>query len=427
MPDARLSGADGSAVGTAAALTRDERTSIIAALTRRFGDLDLAEDALQDATVRALRSWPKTGVPAVPAAWLMTAAKRRAIDVVRRDAVQQQKVAELRHDAFRVGASHGADDPADVREDESGVDDRLGLFFACAHPALSADDRAALMLRFLAGLTTVEVAHSLLVPVPTMQQRLIRAKKRIRTLGIRFSVPRHRDLPERLSGVLQVVLLMFSEGFARSTGPEHTRDDLTEEAIRLARMLYALMPGSAETAGLLSLLLLTQARRPARVDGSGRPVPLADQDRSLWAAELVSEGARLAEMAAGSPGAGSCAIQAAIAAVHAEAESIDSTDWAQIAVLYRMLGAYEPGPVVRLGHAIACGRAQGFEVGLRMLDEMTGDAAMARFRPFHIARATTLGELGQTAQAAAAFRRALDLPGNAAEDVLLNELLAELS
>lgn len=258
-----------------------------------------------------------------------------------------------------------------------------------------------------------------------MQQRIVRAKKRLATLGVRFTPPTAADLPERSTGVLRVVYLMYAEGFARSSGNDHTRDDLTTEAITLARLLARLLPG-AETAGLLALLLLTQARRPARLNGT-RPVSLAQQDRSRWDHEKIAEGLRLAEYATGTPGAGPYAIQAAIAAVHAEARDVDSTDWEQIAVLYRFLEAHDAGPVVKLGRAVAIGRAYGPEHGLRMLDGLRGDRALTRYRPYHVARAITLVELGAGEGAAAAYRAALALPGNAVESDFLAEALAEIT
>lgn len=433
---------DVSARDAVAAIGREDRTRILAALARRFGDLDLAEDMMQEAFAQALRSWPESGVPDTPEAWLMTVAKRKALDAVRREGVLAQKVAGLRIEEQLRQPSAGFADPASLElSGPSGVsgpsgdaiaDDRLGLIFACTHPALRAEDRIALTLRFVAGLTTPEVANALLVPVTTMQQRIVRAKARIRKLGISFEAPRAEALGERLACVQRVVYLIYAEGFARSTGEQHVRDDLTAEAIRLARLLRALMPESGECAGLLGLLLLTEARRPARVDDAGRPISLADQDRSLWDEALIAEGIALAEWAARAAAsdvagsAGPYAIQAAIAAVHAEAEGFDSTDWAQIAVLYGLLKAHEPGPVVQLGRAVATGRALGPEQGLRCLDRLAADPVLARFRPFHIARAITLEELGDEAEAIRAYRAALDLPGNEAEDDYLAAALAGL-
>ncbi|WP_448222159.1 RNA polymerase sigma factor [Gordonia iterans] len=405
-------------------IDRAARGRLLAVLAGRFGDLDLAEDALQEALIQALRTWPETGVPSSPEAWLTTTAKRKALDVVRRDRVLAAKVAELQ--VFAEREARPITDPSELAGERTSVpDDRLGMFFACAHPVLGLADRIALTLRFVAGLTTGEVASALLIPVPTAQQRIVRAKKRITTLGVRFDVPPAGELADRLAGVLRVIYLLYSEGYARSSGTEHVRDDVTAESIRLARLLRELLP-CAETTGLLALLLLTEARRPVRLDGDGRPVALADQDRSRWRAGELAEGLALAERAAGTPGASSYAIQAAIAAVHGEAATAADTDWAQIVVLYRLLEAVEPGPVVQLGAAVAAGRAYGLDVGLRRLEALESDPVLARFRPFHIARALTLAELGDAAAAARAYRSALDLPGNEAEDDYLAAALAGL-
>lgn len=409
---------------TASGVDRDVRARVLATLTRKFGDLDLAEDAVQDAIAQALTTWPRSGVPDSPEAWLTTTAKRKALDVIRRESVLAGKLARLHAEAERAPAHPDFADPADSPPPRL-PDERLGMFFACTHPVLRADDRIALTLRFVAGLTTAEVAHALLIGVPTAQQRIVRAKKRIGALGVPFTPPRDDDLPTRLGGVLRVVYLMFSEGFARSTGDAHVRDDLTDESVTLARTLRTLLP-RAETTGLLALLLLTQARRPARLDAAGRPVPLADQERALWDQTLLTEGVALAESAAAQPDAGPYTIQAAIAAVHAEARTADETDWAQIAVLYRLLEDHDPGPVVRVGRAVAVGRAYGAERGIAMLDRLQSDRQLDRFRPFHIARALTLAELGDHGGAADAYRRALDLPGNVAEDDYLADALAGL-
>lgn len=394
-------------------------------LASRFGDLNLAEDALQEALIQAMTTWPETGVPSSPEAWLTTTAKRKALDVVRRNHVLATKLVDLAILAERE--PHASADPgAWVGEGPAVPDDQLGMFFACAHPVLNLADRIAVTLRFVGGLTTVEVANALLIPTATAQQRIVRAKKRIAALGVRFAVPSAADLPRRLGGVLRVVYLLYSEGYARTSGEAHIRDDLTAGAIRLARLLRELLP-CAETTGLLSLLVLTEARRPARLDEAGRPVALADQDRGLWRADDLAEGIALAEEVAGEVGASSYAIQASIAAVHSEALSAAETDWAQIALLYRMLAAVEPGPVVRLGAAVAAGRAYGVEVGLRELRDLESDAALDRFRPFHIARAVTLEEAEESEAAAAAYRRALELPGNAAEDDYLAAALAGIA
>lgn len=417
-------GATGEVVRSALeSLGTEGRARVLASVARRFSDLDLAEEMVQEAMVQALRTWERDGVPEVPEAWLIAVAKRRGIDALRRDQARARLIPRLGALQERDPATERTADPADEvlgRDFTSVPDERLGLFFACAHPVLKPEERIALTLRFLAGLSTAEVAHGLLVPVPTMQQRLVRAKRRIRALGISFHLPSHELLPERLAAVQRVVYLLFAEGFARSGGQAHVRDDLTEEAIRLARVLHQLMPGSAEAAGLLGLLLLTQARRPARTDGAGRPVPLAEQDRSRWDGQLIAEGLALAERAASAPGAGGYAIQAAVAAVHAEAADVEATDWPQIAVLYRMLETYEPSPMVRLGRAVAWGRAHGMKAGLAQLEALAGDPALERLRSFHIARALTLEEDGNSAGAATAYRRALELPGNEAESEFLS-------
>ncbi len=417
------------AARAAADLPREDRARIVAALARRFGDLDLAEDMLQEALAQALQTWPETGVPASPAAWLTTTAKRRALDAIRRDGVLARKLAQLRVEADRAPADAWAADPATLLDaaPDPLPDDRLELLFTCAHPVLGPEDRLALTLRFVAGLTSAEVAHALLVPVPTMQQRLVRAKQRIRRLGVPFEVPRREELDGRLGIVLRACYLLYAEGFARSVGPQHVRDDLTAEAVRLVRILRTAFGRSPEVAGLLGLLLLTQARRPARIDDDGAPVPLSAQDRSRWDRELIAEGISLAEQAAGSPGAGSYAIQAAIAAVHAEAQEFEATDWDQIAVLYRLLEVHDPGPVVRLGRAVALGRARGPAIGLRHLDDLAEVPALRSYRGLHIARALTLAELDRAAEAAEAYRRALALPGNEAESDFLSAALAGLT
>lgn len=425
-PEPTISAAAHEAV---AVVGRDSRARVLAVLARRFGDLDLAEDALQEALAQALETWSGSGVPASPEAWLTTTGKRKALDRIRRENVLAQKLVRMHAEEGRAPVPIAFRDPGDrIAGDDADVvpDERLGMFFACSHPVLRPADRVAMTLRFVAGLDTPEVANALLVPVATMQQRIVRAKKRIRTLGVPFSAPRPEDLSERLAGVERVIMLLYAEGYARSTGDVHIRDDLTAEAVRLARVLHDLMPEEADVTGLLALLVLTEARRPARMSVDGSPVPLADQDRQRWDRELIAEGTRLAEVAAGMNGAGTYAIQAAIAAVHAEAASFAETDWAQIVVLYRLLERHEPGPMVRLGHAVAVGRAVGLDEGLRRLDALADDPVLVRLRSFHVARAVTLEELGDPSAAADAYRRALELPGNDAEADHLAASLAGL-
>jgi RNA polymerase sigma-70 factor (ECF subfamily) len=406
-------------------LDAETRARLIATLTRRFGDIDLAEDSLHEAVLQAVRTWPGSGEPDNPVAWLTTVAKRKAFDAVRREDLLARKIAELHIVQDRPD---GADPVGDaVGEGQAGRDDRLAMLIACCHPALTPADRVAMTLRFAAGRDTRVVADLLLLPVPTLQQRITRAKKRIRTLGISFAVPGGEALAERLDSVLKVIYLIYTDGFARSTGQAHVRDDLTEEAVRLARLVHRLEPGSAETTGLLALLLLTEARRPARVTADGRPVPLEHQDRTRWSARLRDEGLVLAERAARMAGARTYAIQGAIAAVHAEAPTFADTDWRQIAVLYRILGRYESGPAVRLATVIAVGRAEGLQRGSELLDELSTGKGFDDYRPFHVARAVTYRELGDRNRAASAYRRALELPGNGAEDRFLEDMLSEVT
>lgn len=419
-----------------AGISREDRGRVLAALARRFGDLDLAEDVTQDAMERALATWPRTGIPDSPVAWLMTTARRRALDLLRRESTLAQKLARLHVEQepehiARARAADPADGPATPDAIGSGLvdripDDRLSLFYTCAHPALRPEERLALTLRFLADLTTEQIAHAFFIPVPTMQQRIVRAKKRITTMGISFEPPLPADLPARTPLVLRVIAVLFTEGYTASTGDDHLRVDLSTEAIRLARLLARMLPHDTEVRGLLALLLLTEARRGARTTTDGTPVPLDHQDRTRWDAGLVHEGLVLAERAAGSTGAGSWTIQAAIAAVHAEAPCTSETDWRQIVVLYDLLARVDPGPLVSLGRAVALGRATSREQGLAALDALDGIPSLDRLRAFHAARAITLRDLGRHAEARNAFARARELPGNAAESRFLDGEIADL-
>lgn len=352
-------------------------------------------------------------------------AKRKALDVVRREDVLARKIAELHIEQERPAG----DDPVGdaVGEGQTERDDRLAMLIACSHPALTPSDRVAMTLRFAAGRDTRVVADLLLLPVTTLQQRIVRAKKRIRALGISFAVPDGDVLEERLDSVLKVIYLIYTDGFARSTGPAHVQDDRTAEALRLARLVHRLEPDSAEATGLLALLLLTEARRPARLTSDGLPIPLERQDRTRWDGWLKAEGLVLAEHAAGMPGARTYSIQAAIAAVHAEALTFADTDWRQIVVLYRLLRRYESGPAVQLATVVAVGRTEGPRRGSELLGELAGERAFDDYRPFHVARAVTYRELGDRRSAAAAYRRALELPGNDAEDLVLADMLSEVT
>ncbi|SMX83116.1 RNA polymerase, sigma subunit, ECF family [Brevibacterium aurantiacum] len=408
----------------------EDRGRLLAGLATRFHNLDLAEDVLQEAMVRALETWTRRGVPQNPQAWLMTAAKNRALDIIRSDAVKARRLAALRIESEVDEGDHRAHS-ADLDEELSTAnipDERLGLFFTCSHPTLKEREKIALILRFLAGLSTAEVAAVFLVDTTTMQQRIVRAKKRITTTGIPFGRPTADQLRERLPGVLRVVYLIFTQGFVPTTGTTHSRTDLQQEAITLARLLVRLLPQETEARGLLSLLLLTGSRAGARTDPAGLPVPLAEQDRGLWDSRLIAEGLSLAQTAAGEPEAGPYTVQATIAALHAEAVTCSETDWNQILVLYGILSRLEPGPVVALNRAVAVGKAKGPEDGLNALEELAADPGLADYRPFHIAHALTLREVGKPEQAERAFRSALDCPGNDAEsdyiEVQIRDLLA---
>ncbi|MFC0673701.1 RNA polymerase sigma factor [Brachybacterium hainanense] len=401
-------------------LHREEHTRLLALLVRRFGDLDLAEDAAQEAMEAALRTWPRDGVPASPLAWLTRTAQNRALDRVRSDAAAARRLARL-----RIEHGERAAPPADAAMLAAGdlPDDRLAMLMGSCHPALAPADRIALMLRFVGGLTTAEVAEALLIPVPTLQARITRAKARIRRAGIPLRVPEDpAERAGRLPLVLTAISLVFTEGYAASSGDSPLRAELTGEAIRLARILHRLEPGSAEATGLLALLLLTEARAPARL-ADGLPVPLEEQDRSRWDRDLLAEGIGLAERAAAAPGAGRWTIQAAIAAVHGEAADFAQTDWAQIVALYDLLLHHDSGPVVRMNRAVAVGRRDGMAAGLVLLDGLGREPELARHHPYHLARAITLEELGRRADAAEAYRAALALVGNAGERELIRRRL----
>jgi RNA polymerase sigma-70 factor (ECF subfamily) len=389
---------------------REERAAVLATLIRQVGDFQLAEDAVQDAFAAAIASWPRDGIPSNPGAWITVAARRKAIDRLRRvrsTADRTERLAEL---ARIQSQEHEAEPP-----ETSVTDDRLRLIFTCCHPALAMPARIALTLRALGGLTTSEIARAYLVTEPTMAQRLVRAKRKIAEAHIPYRVPRDEELPERLHGVLTVLYLIFNEGYAAAEGDRLVRGELCSEAIRLGRLLVRLMPDEPEVAGLLALMLLSDARRAARVDEHGRYVSLEDQDRSLWDHGRIREGLRLLERALRMGGPGPRQIQAAIAALHVDAPSFADTDWDQIAQLYAALGRFERSPIVELNRAVAVAFADGPEAGLELLSPLLGDPAITGYQPLHAAHAELLRRSGDHAGARQAYEQAIALSSNAVE------------
>ncbi|MGI5452186.1 RNA polymerase sigma factor [Streptomyces sp. CA-249302] len=404
-----------------AAAFREEWGQVVATLIRVTGDWDLAEESAQDAFAQALDRWRRDGIPRRPGAWLTTTARNRALDVLRREAVGAAKLRE----AAVPARDEGPYDP-EYDGDDSGVqDDRLRLIFTCCHPALPIEARVALTLRTLAGLTTPEIARAFLVPEATMAQRLVRAKKKIRNAGIPYRVPPAHLLPERTTGVLAVLYLLFNEGYAASTGADLVRTDLCAEAVRLARVLARLMPDEPEVLGLLALLLLHDARRHTRVDAAGELVTLEDQDRTAWDRADIDEGTGLLETTLRRGRPGPYQIQAAIAACHTSARTADETDWADIAGLYGELARFVPSAVVRLNRAVAVGMSEGPDAGLALLAELAGEGDLADYHLLPATRADLLRRAGRTKEAAEAYERALELVENEAERRFLEKRLAE--
>jgi RNA polymerase sigma-70 factor, ECF subfamily len=407
---------------------RREWAFVLAATARVTGDLDLAEECVQDAYAAALAAWTRQGVPRNPAAWLTTTARRRAIDVLRRDQVLRAKLPLLiEPDPPVASSAPPASADGDEGEDEVIPDDRLRLIFTCCHPALAREAQVALTLRLVCGLTTPEIAQAFLVSEPTMAARVTRAKKKISAARIPYRVPGEAELPDRLDAVLTVVHLLYTTGHTAPAGPGLVRGDLVDRAIGLARMLHALMPDEREASGLLALILLTDARRATRADAGGRMLLLAEQDRSRWDRAAIAEGAALLPTALRGGRPGRFVLQAAIAALHAEAPSYGETDWPQIVALYDLLLRAWSSPVVALNRAVAVAMAQGPAAGLAQISDLEADGRLAGYRYLPAVKADLLRRLGDHEEAARTYRDALALSDNDAEREFLAGRLAEVT
>ena len=416
------------AAGSVEAVFREERGRLLALLVRQFGDLDLAEDAASDAIEAALERWPAEGVPATPLAWLLTTARRKAVDRLRRDKAYAARLAIMQVEAQQhvtAAPEMAGQDIAGARE--AFPDERLRLFFTCCHPALSLEAQTALTLRCLAGLSTPEVARAFLVPEATMTRRITRAKQSIKDSGVPFRMPAHAERAERLAAVLHVLYLIFTEGYAATSGPSLLRPDLSGEAIRLARIVHRLMPDDPEGAGLLALMLLIDARRPARTGPDGSLVPMAEQNRSLWNADYISEGIALITDALPRGPVGPYQLQAAIAAMHDEAPTIEATDWPQIVELYELLLQMSDNPVVALNHAVAVAMARGPQAGLDLLAGLEADQRIAADHRLAAVRAHLLEMTGDRAAARDAYLAAAQRTLNLAQQRYLHAQAARIT
>jgi RNA polymerase sigma-70 factor (ECF subfamily) len=398
------------------AVYRTESRRVFATLVRMLGDFDLAEEALHDAFRAALEQWPREGIPANPRAWLVSAGRFKAIDGIRR---------QRRFDALDDEAAEAIPDEHEAIDAEGIEDDRLRLIFTCCHPALASDAQVALTLREVCGLTTEAIAQAFLAGAPTLAQRIVRAKSKIRDARIPYQVPSPEELPQRLDNVLRVIYLVFNEGYSASSGASVTRVDLSGEAIRVGRLLVELLP-EPEATGLLALMLLQESRRAARASPTGELILLADQDRSLWNRAQIEEGTALVERALASRRIGPYALQAAIAAVHATAESPDATDWSEIVGLYDVLLRLEPSPVVELNRAVAVAMRDGPAAGLALVDAILGRGELAEYHLAHAARADLCRRMGAHAQARASYERAIALARQEPERRFLERRLTEL-
>lgn len=402
---------------------RQQSGRIIAGLIRLSGSFDLAEEAIQDAFAAALVHWPHKGAPENPGAWITAAARRKLIDYARRERTRRNKEDFL---AYETESSTVPGDASSETDEENFPDDRLRLIFTCCHPALNVEAQVALTLRTLGGLTTPEIARAFLLPEPTLAQRLVRAKRKIQDARIPYQVPPGHKLPERLASVQAVVYLIFNEGYSATAGDSLVRRDLASEAIRLARVLCQLMPDEPDNLGLLALMLLHDSRREARMNAAGELVLLDEQDRSLWNRAQIEEGLHLLEQALRMHRIGPYQLQAAIAALHAQAATPRETDWKQIAALYRELSLLQPSAVVALNHAAAVALSDGLEIGLTMMDEIGAAGELESYHLYHAARADLLRRLQRHSDAVEAYQRALALTANAVEQRYLRRRLHEL-